>query len=171
MTRKFLQTIGDDSSDNPAVPPGDYTVEVTEARALEGKKVMFLDLKIVGGPDDGFVTSVSLYVPEDGEKAVYHFRKKTRGFAQQLAGIDANTSDDEMMDAIADALVGAVVDAKLGVQTKGDYAGSQELLETKAAGAPTGTLPASGAVSANDPAGVVTPKPVAAAPAPDQVAF
>lgn len=174
MTRRFLENLESDAGE--VVPAGVYDVEVVDARPIEGKSVMWLDLKVTGGPDAGRVVSVTLMIPDDNSSrgAVFHFKKKFRGFAPAVnMGQILNLPDDEQVAAIADAIIGAKIEAVLSVQQGGNYDGSQQLDETKPlagtvsaapapAPAPAATAPAPAPAAAPAPA----PAPVAAAPTP-----
>ncbi|MGH2650491.1 MAG: hypothetical protein ACRDHK_04690, partial [Actinomycetota bacterium] len=131
VTRKFLENL---DSDGDVVPEGEYPIEVVDARPIEGKTTMFLDLKVTGGPDAGRVTSVSVNVPDDDSSrgAIFHFRKKVRAFMKDImdSGI-FSLPDEEQVPALAELLIGKTAEAKLGVQKEGEYEGSQELQETR----------------------------------------
>jgi hypothetical protein len=132
MTRKFLDSLDTEGGD--AVEPGTYVVEVADARALEDKPFIWLDLKIIGGPDDGRVVSVGMNVPDDHSSrgAIFFFKKKVRGFIPQInAAKILDQSDDEQPDAIAEAIIGVRVEADFSTQSGGDYDGSQQLDETR----------------------------------------
>jgi hypothetical protein len=148
MTRKYWESI-----DEPEVslPGGWYDVEITAARTIESNdKMIFMDLLVLRGPDKGSVTSVSLYCPEDGEKAVFYFKSKTVGFAPALKQLAAKQlDDDEQVSALAGLLEGLQVSAFLGIQKDGSqFAGRQELLETR---------PIDGAVAAAAPLAAAEP--------------
>jgi len=160
MTRKFLESLDQEGGD--VVPAGDYTVEVVDARALEDKPFLWLDLKIVGGPDDGRVVTVGLNIPDDNSSrgAIFHFKKKIRAFSRIL--MDAavfDLPDDEQPAQIADLIIGVTADVTLGVQADGQYEGSQQLDETQA---PSEAPPAPPAAAQNKKVEPVTPP--AAAP-------
>lgn len=132
MTRKFLESLDQEGGD--VVPGGTYTLEVADARALEDKPFIWMDLKIVGGPDANRVISVGLNVPDDTSSrgAIFHFKKKIRGFLPQLMPLQVfNLPDDEQPEAIAEAILGSTIEADLSVQSGGDYDGSQQLDETR----------------------------------------
>jgi hypothetical protein len=128
MTRKFMV---DGIADNDVVAAQESKVEVADARPLEGKDFVWLDLKILGGPDDGRLVSVSLNMPDDSASrgAKFYFEKKVRGFLPFLTNVWL-MPDEQQPAALAAAITGKQVFAKLGVQAEGQYKGSQELLET-----------------------------------------
>lgn len=158
MTRRFLENAGQEVA---ALPPGLYDIEVADAHTNDKAPTMvFLDLKVLNGPDAGKVTNVGLYVPTDDKQgAQFHFNNKVGGFAAALRAVDWSViSDDDELATVADTLIGLRVSAELGVQGEdaGQYAGKQELVKTK---------PLDGAVAAAPaPAVVAAPAPVAAAP-------
>lgn len=160
MSRKYLENLDQEGGD--VVPAGEYTVEVVDARAIEDKPTIWLDLKIIGGPDDGRVVSVTLFVPEDGSKAIFFFKRKVRGFLGALA--EANVwrlPDDEQPAAIAEAVIGLTVSATLSVQSGGDYDGSQQLDETAQLLVPNQPAPR--------PSPPQAPAPAEAVPEPEPV--
>jgi len=128
VTRRFME---DPDSNGDVVQPDRYTVQVVDARALEGKDFVWLDLRIVGGPDDGKVVSCSLNMPDDAasQGAKFYFKKKVRGFLPFLQEVWM-MPDDEQAEALADALLDKRVDAQLSIQRGGPYDGSQQLDET-----------------------------------------
>lgn len=155
MTRKFIESLDNEGGD--VISGGTYTVEVVDARALEDKAFLWMDLKIVGGPDADRVVSVGLNVPDDNASrgAIFHFKKKIRGFIPEInAAKVLDLPDDEQPGAIADAILGAKIEADLSIQSGGNYDGSQQLDETRqftgidarpaapAAPTPTATKPA-----------------------------
>lgn len=166
-----------DQDGGDVVPGGTYTTEVVDARPIEGKSTIWLDLKIVGGPDDGRVVSVTCNVPDDNSSrgAIFFFKKKVRGFNPQLVAANlTGLSDDEVPAAIAEAVLGVTVESDLSVQTGGDYDGSQQLDETRqlvdiaapaAAAAPPAAPEAPPAAAPAAPA----PQPAAPAAAPEPV--
>lgn len=128
MTRRFME---DPDSNGDVVQKDRYTVQVVDARALEGKDFVWLDLKIIGGPDDGKVVSCSLNMPDDNasQGAKFFFKKKVRGFVPYLTQVWL-MPDDEQAEALAEALLDKRVDAQLSIQKGGQYDGSQQLDET-----------------------------------------
>jgi hypothetical protein len=132
MTRKYLENLESDAGD--VVPGGTYTLEVVDARALETKPFVWIDFRVIGGPDADRVTSCGLNLPDDSSSrgAIFHFKKKIRGFLPQLSAANVlSLPDDDQPDAIAEAILGAVVEADLSIQVGGDYDGSQQLEETR----------------------------------------
>lgn len=131
MTRKYLESLDQEGGD--VVEPDTYTVEVVDARALEDKPFLWIDLKIEGGPDDGRVVTVGLNVPDDDASrgAIFHFKKKVRAFTRKLLDNSVfELPDDEQPAKIADLLIGERADATLSIQKDGAYKGSQQLDET-----------------------------------------
>lgn len=132
MTRRYL---GDLDSENEVVDKGTYTVEVADARAVQtgsGGDMLWIDLKVIGGPDDGRVVSVSCNLPRDGEKGVFFLRKRLRGWNPQIVAKQVHMlPDEDQPDAIAEAIIGTKVEADLALQTEGQYKGSQQLDETR----------------------------------------
>ena len=129
MTRRFME---DPDANGDVVQPDRYTVEVVDARALEDKDFVWLDLKIIGGPDNDKVVSVSLNMPDDSASrgARFFFKKKVRGFLPYLQDV-WTMPDEDQADALAEALLGKRVDAQLSIQSgTGQYDGSQQLDET-----------------------------------------
>lgn len=133
MTRKYLDNLDSDGGD--VVPEGVYEVECVDARALEDKAFLWLDLKILTGPDADRVVSVSLNIPgEDAARgATFWFKKKVRGFAAVVQAANAASGDDDLEFAaqIAEHLVGSRFEAGLSVQKEGAYEGSQQVDYTK----------------------------------------
>ena len=155
MSRKYLDNLDDEGGD--VVQDGVYTVEVVDARALEDKPFFWLDLKVLGGPDDGRVIAVGVSVPSDGDKSVFYFRKRIRGFQPLIAKAKVlELADDEQIDAICEAVIGSRVEAVLSVQKGGQYDGRQQLEETRqlvtedAPPAPTPIRPSAAAKKAAD---------------------
>ena len=128
MTRRFME---DPDSDGDVVQPDRYTAKVVDARALEDKDFVWLDLKIIGGPDNGTVVSVSLNMPDDDASrgAKFYFKKKIRGFLPYLTDVWM-LPDEEQAEALADALLDKTVDVQLSIQKGGQYDGSQQLDES-----------------------------------------
>jgi hypothetical protein len=128
MTRRYME---DPTSDGDVVEPDRYTVQVVDARALEDKDFVWLDLRIVGGPDDGRVVSCSLNMPDDNASrgAKFYFKKKVRGFLPFLTEVWM-LPDEEQAEALAEAVLDKRVDAILSIQKDGPYKGSQQLDET-----------------------------------------
>lgn len=128
MTRRFME---DPDSDGEVVEKGRYTCQVVDARALEGKDFVWLDMRIVGGPDNGKVVSVSLNMPDDEATrgAKFFFKKKVRGFLPYLTNVWL-MPDDEQAEGLADAVLDKTVEAELSIQKGGPYDGSQQLDET-----------------------------------------
>lgn len=124
-----------ESETEVSVEKGTYTVEVLDARSSgtsSGGSMVWMDLKIVGGPDDGSVVAVSVNLPRDGEKGVFFLRKRLRGFTPQIRESGASKlPDEEQADVIAQALIGVRVEADLSIQTGGTYDGRQQLDETR----------------------------------------
>lgn len=118
---------------NAAVEKGTYTVEVVDARPLENRDdFLWLDLRILGGPDDGTIVSVSLNMPTDSSTrgAIFYFKRKMRGFYPKVANV-FQLPDEQQAEALAEAVIGMRVEADLSVQTEGQYKGSQQLDETR----------------------------------------
>lgn len=138
MTRGYIKTEDDGSGD--ALPIDTYDVEVLEVRKAGEMKddesfTVFMDLQVLDGPDKKSVTSVSLNFPaESNTKAQFWFKKKARGFMSALRGVEDGLDGDDEIEAIIEAMTGCRVSARLGIQAKGQYKGSQELLETRALG-------------------------------------
>ncbi len=136
MTRKFIDNLND-SGEEVALEPNTYDLEVIDARDVESSpKMIFMDLKVLNGPDANRVTTVGLYIPEDEERgAQFHFKKKTRGLISALKQVASkNLDDDEFIPALAEAFIGCQFEGKLGVQSGGDYDGRQELQESRPLG-------------------------------------
>lgn len=125
-----MDTLGDEGEG--ALEKGTYDFEVIDARGIESNlKMLFADLQVLTGPDRGLVTSVSLYLPEDHERgAVFHFKKKVRGFADRIRSV-GDVADDEYAAAVAEAIIGAKFQGEVDVQRGGDYDGRQELISTR----------------------------------------
>lgn len=144
MTRGYIKTAGDGDGDQASLAKDDYEVKIVEARpggeiSDEGAFTLFIDLEVQSGPDKGAVTGVSLWFPpESNRKAQFYFKKKARGFAAAFAEVDEDLEEgsEEERDAIVEALeeFGKPFVASLGIQQKGSYKGSQELLATRPAG-------------------------------------
>lgn len=133
MTRKFLQDPDFEGGGNTAVEKGTYTVEVVDARPLESRDdFLWLDLRILGGPDDGTIVSVSLVLPTDQSTrgAQFYALKKLRGLYPHVADV-FNLPDEQQAAALAERLPGIRVEADLSVQTEGQYKGSQQLESTR----------------------------------------
>jgi hypothetical protein len=138
VTRGYIKT-EDDGSGKP-LPVDVYDVEVLEVRKAgemkdDGSFTVFMDLQVLDGPDAKSVTSVSLNFPaEENTKAQFWFKKKARGFFSVLREVDEDLEGDDEMEAIMEAMDGVKLTARLGIQAKGQYKGSQELLETRPLG-------------------------------------
>ena len=132
MTRRYLEDLDQDQG---AVEKGTYTVEVVDARSSEtqsGGSMVWLDCKLIGGPDDGSVVSVSINLPRSGEKGEFYTRQKLRGFNPQIMSSGAaKLPDEEQAQAIAEAIIGARVEADLSQQSGGPFAGTQQLDATR----------------------------------------
>jgi hypothetical protein len=131
MTRRYLDDL---TQDQEVVDRGRYTVEVVDARSADtssGGKMIWLDLKVIGGVDNGRVVSASINLPRDGEKGVFFLRKKLRGWSPLISAAHvADQPDEDQPDAICAAILGSQVEAVLSVQAEGQYKGSQQLDET-----------------------------------------
>lgn len=133
MTRRWLEDL---DQENETVDPSTYAVEVVDARSSEtssGGHMVWMDMKILGGPDDGRVVSVSVNLPEDGGKGLHFARQKLRGFNPQIKAAKAfELPTEQQADAIANAITGVRVEADLTRQTgTGPYAGNQQLDATR----------------------------------------
>jgi hypothetical protein len=132
VTRKWLGSL---ESDNEVVEPGTYMAEVTDARSAEtssGGNMLWLDLRVIGGVDDGQVVSVGVNLPREGEKGLNFAKKKLRGFNPQIVAANIMAlPDEEQADAIAAAVLGVKVEAVVSKQSSGPYKGTQQLDETR----------------------------------------
>lgn len=155
------------------IPEGVYDVEVVEARGYEGNKPMlFLELRVLNGPVVNKVASVNITFPTDDAK-----RGMRIYFAKKIAGLIAypdvktafqtpTNSVAEGLDVIGAAVLGKQVKASIGIQKEGQYAGSNELRETKAitgAPAPVASAPAATPQQEAAPAPAPTEEPADAA--------
>ena len=166
-----VQTWGDiyggSGGDRQSVPGGVYHVQITETRPYQGK-MLFLDLGVLSGPEQGKTAQVNLFVPGPGEKGSFYFQKKIAGM---LAGPPAGFVEafqvgdrDRALDVLAAALEGQSCIAELSVRADGDYAGSNELEGTKPADVPAAVpLPQAPAPA---PAPIPVPVPQSVIPAP-----
>jgi hypothetical protein len=132
VTRKFLDEEGEGGD---VLDESSYDLEVVEARAAETSKggdMIWLSLKVLHGPDKGRVSDVPLNIPDDDASrgALFHFKKKTAAFKPRWVGV-SDLPDDEMAEVMAERIAGMKIEAELGIQKKGPYAGSQELVNTK----------------------------------------
>lgn len=134
MTRRYLDDL---EQATQAVNKGTYTCEVIDARSSETSKgghMVWLDLKILGGPDDGSVVSVSINLAKEGEKGVIYTLQKLGGFKPVMKGKGiGQLPDEQQADAIAQLVVGQRIEADLSLQGQdaGAYAGSQQLDATR----------------------------------------
>lgn len=131
MTRKFMDDPDPQARNQEVVEQDTYTVEVVDVR-VQREDFMWIDLKIVGGPDDGRTVSVSLNMPTDASSdgAIWFFKKKIRGFHPYIKDVWA-MPDEKQAEAIAERIEGKRVEADLSVQAEGQYKGSQQLDETR----------------------------------------
>ncbi len=175
-----LYDMTESGSSVDAVPEGVYRVTVTRAQPNEKNpesRTLFLTLEVVDGPLAGKEAEVNLYVPDldkDKRGARFHWNSKIRGFfaydAVKAAIKFFDGADlEDGLNSIADALIGKVVSAEIGINTKeGDkYYGNNELTSTTA---PT-NVPTPAAQAAPDgpaPAPAADPQPTSAAPQPEQ---
>jgi hypothetical protein len=130
MTRRFMED-PEAAGNGDVVQPDRYTVEVVDARALEDKDFVWLDLKIIGGPDNNKVVSCSLNMPDDDSSrgAKWFFAKKVRGMLPYLKPVWAMPDEDQAAG-LAEAVLNKRFDAHLSIQKDGQYAGTQQLDET-----------------------------------------
>ncbi len=157
-----------------AVPEGVYRVSVTRAQPNEKNpesRTLFLTLEVIDGPLAGKEAEVNLYVPDldkDKRGARFHWNSKIRGFFAYDAVKDAikffdGADLEDGLNAIADALIGKVVSAEIGINTKeGDkYYGNNELTSTTA---PTNVVASNEyAEAATEASAAAAAEPVAAA--------
>lgn len=129
MTRQFMKL---PINAQDVVPDDTYTVEVINARPMQDKDLVWLDLKVLGGPDDGRVVSVSLNMPDDNASrgAQYYFHKKMTAFIPYCEHV-WDLPNEEQAPALAEAVTGRRAIAKLSVQKEGQFKGSQQLDETQ----------------------------------------
>lgn len=117
------------------IPEGTYTVEVTDARTLATSRLLFIDLKVLEGPQAGKTAQVNLYLPEAGNRgAGFHFRNKILGFGDLSAAFQQMDHAADIAGALsilADALIGRRVYAEIELRNDGDYAGTNQLAKTK----------------------------------------
>jgi hypothetical protein len=131
MTRKWAEDV---DQDQETVEPGSYTVEIVDARSADtksGGSMVFMDMKIIGGPDDGRVVPVSVNLPREGEKGIFFARRATRGFPAQMNTM-SQLPDEDQADWLAGAIIGLRMEADLSRQTDpGPYQGNQQLDATR----------------------------------------
>lgn len=172
MTRKYLESLDQEGGD--VVEGGAYTVEVVDARALEDKPFLWIDLKIEGGPDDGRVVTVGLNIPDDAASrgAIFHFKKKIRAFSRKLLENRVfDLPDEEQPVKIADLIIGERADVTLSIQEDGEYKGSQQLDETSPLAGPVDAEPQAPSaaqtkvVEPTTPPATVQPQPQVVEPA------
>ena len=173
MTRKYLESLDQEGGD--VVEPDVYTAEVVDARALEDKAFLWVDLKIEGGPDDGRVVSVGVNIPDDSASrgAIFHFKKKIRAFSRTLLDNKVfDLPDEEQPAKIAELLIGERAEVKLDIEKEGAYKGTQQLIETNFVGdAAPAAAPAAQTkiVEPTTPPAQVQPQPVVEAEAEEPV--
>lgn len=123
----------------PALPADTYDVEVADARfneKNEEKPTIFLELRVLNGPQAGKIANVSLFFPEAGAKGFFYYQKKIAGFMNDrlkaaFTIASGASSVTEGFKVIAEALKGQTVRATIGVQDKeGPHKGSNELAAT-----------------------------------------
>jgi hypothetical protein len=118
-----------------------------------------LDLEVQNGPAAGKMTQVNLYVPDaTNRNAMFHYRKKSAGLIGQdlvnaIAALGDSPSLDALLETMATVFTGKFVTATIGLRADGQYAGQNELVDTKPSSTPA-------------PAPTSAPAPTAAAPAP-----
>jgi hypothetical protein len=138
-----LYDMTESGSSVDAIPEAVYRVTVTRAAPNEKNpesRTIFLTLEVVEGPLVGKEAEVNLYVPDlnkDKRGARFHWNNKIRGFFAYDSVKDAIKFFDgapleDGLNAVADALIGKVVTAEIGINTKeGDkYFGNNELTST-----------------------------------------
>jgi hypothetical protein len=125
------------------IPDGVYNIKVSAVRVAPKieSRLLFLDLDVLDGPAAGKVGQVSLYLPDSSStnyrNQSFHFRKKIAGFwayddvKRAFANADNAPSVEDAFNLIADALLGKVVKAELGLIDEGQYKGNNELQSTE----------------------------------------
>lgn len=149
-----------------ALPAGPYEVEVsaTRTKAKETDKsigTIFLDLDVVAGPSAGAQAQGMIAFPKANQRGALHFFfKKLAGFGDLSAVFSQfDTADDAAkLEILADSLVGRRVIAVFSLRQDGEYAGSNQLEETK----PVDDIPAAPVAPVAKPAAVPAPAPAQA---------
>jgi len=123
-----------------AIPAGDDYLGIVTRAEQHDDKMIFLTLQVQEGAQQGRDSDVSLYFPQPGDKrgTRVYFVKKVAGFmgypdvkAAFLAADNAPTKT-QAMELIASTLLNKTVRFSVNLRGEGDYAGTNELKETKA---------------------------------------
>lgn len=158
------QTWGDlyTGGDRESITAGTHKVKVEAVRENAASSTLFLDLRVLDGPEIGKLAQISLFVPKPGAKATFYFQKKVAGFSTKESVVEAykvaGSADDieTMVGVIGNNIVEQIVVADISVrgQDAGDYAGSNELVATRPAeaSAPAPAAPAAAPAPAPAPA-------------------
>lgn len=167
--RELYDEIDSGQVTSSSIPEGVYDVTVTRAQPLSTSNMVFLTLQVLNGPAAGKETDVSLWFPNENAKrgARIYFHKKFAGFAtypdvkQALSQAAEAATDETAFELIAGSLEGKNVTATVALTSSGQYAGQNELRETKAATAPVSasaqTATASAPVEAQTPEATTVP--------------
>lgn len=137
-----LYTIAETGVVSSAVPEGGYDTVVVRSDPYAPSSLIYLSLEILNGPAAGKRSDVSIYFPKEGDKRGTHmyFARKMGGFmgypdvkAALLAARNAPT-DEAALELIAGTLLGKQIHVTLTLRSEGEYAGTNELAETKRIG-------------------------------------
>lgn len=152
-----------------SVPAGVYDVRVSDARAGKAEsRTIFIDLEVLNGPAAGKVAQVNLFVPQPHERGqVFYYQKKTAGFRSPefkaaLDQLGPEPAIDDLLEGIANFLIGKTVSANIEIQSGGQYDGQNQLESTKPLGTPIteavpqAETPAPAPVAADNGAGTFT---------------
>jgi hypothetical protein len=115
---------------------GRFRVQVIDARAVRRRDFIWIDLKILGGPEDGRCVTVGAHVPDETASSDVKsaFLTKMRGLLPAIWAAKAlKQPEDKVIEAIATAIRGEIIEADLSIQSDGKFDATVRLDATRAA--------------------------------------